>query len=91
MSLAFALTAAFVSPAAHAQTYTVLYSFRGGADGGDPFAGLILDRVGNLYGTTSPPSFYLIADVKEGRGFAEVRRAHACTSRGRRLDPRVPW
>jgi uncharacterized repeat protein (TIGR03803 family) len=50
--LAFALTAAFVSPAAHAQTYTVLYSFRGGADGSDPFAGLILDRVGNLYGTT---------------------------------------
>src|ERR1700722_7282864 len=52
VALAFALTAAFVAPAAHAQTYTVLYSFTGGADGGDPFAGLILDRAGNLYGTT---------------------------------------
>jgi uncharacterized repeat protein (TIGR03803 family) len=32
---------------------TVLYSFTGGADGGDPIAGLILDSAGNLYGTTS--------------------------------------
>jgi uncharacterized repeat protein (TIGR03803 family) len=31
---------------------TVLYSFTGGADGGWPFASLITDSVGNLYGTT---------------------------------------
>jgi uncharacterized repeat protein (TIGR03803 family) len=32
---------------------TVLYSFMGGADGGDPYyAGVILDSAGNLYGTT---------------------------------------
>ncbi len=31
---------------------TVLHSFTGGADGGDPFAGVILDSAGNLYGTT---------------------------------------
>ncbi len=31
----------------------VLYSFLGGADGGWPFAGLIRDAAGNLYGTTS--------------------------------------
>ncbi len=31
---------------------TVLYNFTGGADGGYPFAGLIRDKVGNLYGTT---------------------------------------
>jgi uncharacterized repeat protein (TIGR03803 family) len=31
---------------------TVLYSFTGGADGGEPAAGVILDSAGNLYGTT---------------------------------------
>jgi uncharacterized repeat protein (TIGR03803 family) len=33
-------------------TETVLYSFTGGADGGQPYAGLIRDAAGNLYGTT---------------------------------------
>jgi uncharacterized repeat protein (TIGR03803 family) len=31
---------------------TVLYSFTGGADAANPFAGVIGDEVGNLYGTT---------------------------------------
>jgi uncharacterized repeat protein (TIGR03803 family) len=31
---------------------TVLYSFTGGADGGQPLAGLAIDDAGNLYGTT---------------------------------------
>jgi uncharacterized repeat protein (TIGR03803 family) len=31
---------------------TVLYSFTGGSDGGNPRAGLIADAAGNLYGTT---------------------------------------
>jgi uncharacterized repeat protein (TIGR03803 family) len=33
-------------------TETVLHSFTGGADGGNPNAGLIQDAAGNLYGTT---------------------------------------
>lgn len=37
---------------AAAQTYTVLHSFSGGADGGSPFVGVTMDRAGNLYGTT---------------------------------------
>ena len=31
---------------------TVLYTFTGGADGADPYAGVIRDSAGNLYGTT---------------------------------------
>jgi len=33
--------------------YSVLYSFTGGADGSQPYAGLIADANGNLYGTTA--------------------------------------
>lgn len=34
------------------QTESVLYNFAGGADGSNPWAGVIFDKVGNLYGTT---------------------------------------
>lgn len=37
---------------AHAQTFAVLHTFTGGADGANPVAGLTLDR-GNLYGTAA--------------------------------------
>jgi uncharacterized repeat protein (TIGR03803 family) len=40
------LTAASLS----AQTFTVLYNFTGGSDGGDPISGLAIDASGNLYG-----------------------------------------
>ena len=33
-------------------TQTVLYAFQGGADGATPLANLLLDKNGNLYGTT---------------------------------------
>jgi uncharacterized repeat protein (TIGR03803 family) len=37
---------------AQVPTFTVLYSFTGGADGGVPVAALFMDAAGNLYGTT---------------------------------------
>jgi len=37
---------------AQAQTFTTLYNFTGGKDGGEPYAGVIQDLAGNLYGTT---------------------------------------
>jgi len=41
-----------LSPTAQAQTFKVLYSFTGGADGAEPDGGLVFDAAGNLYGTT---------------------------------------
>jgi uncharacterized repeat protein (TIGR03803 family) len=40
-----------LSPVGGAWTEAVLYSFTGGADGGFPVNGLIMDKAGNLYGT----------------------------------------
>ena len=42
-----------ISTLTTAQTFTVLYSFTGAADGGDPVVGLTRDSAGNLYGTTT--------------------------------------
>ncbi len=33
--------------------FTVLYTFTGGVDGGNPAGGLVMDKQGNLYGTTN--------------------------------------
>jgi uncharacterized repeat protein (TIGR03803 family) len=39
---------------------TILHTFTSGADGGQPAAGLILDTVGNLYGTTIQGTIFKI-------------------------------
>jgi uncharacterized repeat protein (TIGR03803 family) len=41
-----------VTQAASAQTFSLLYQFKSGNDGSQPYASLILDTKGNLYGTT---------------------------------------
>ena len=38
--------------AAHAQSFSVLHTFTGGADGANPYDLLTIDAAGNLYGTT---------------------------------------
>jgi uncharacterized repeat protein (TIGR03803 family) len=53
LSFAIAIASLLAVPAARAQTYTVLHNFTGGADGGNPYAGLTADAAGNLYGTAS--------------------------------------
>ena len=40
-----------LSPSSSGWTHTVLYSFTGGKDGGEPYKGVTLDAQGNLYGT----------------------------------------
>jgi uncharacterized repeat protein (TIGR03803 family) len=53
LALAIVLAMTIVaSPRAQAQTFSVLYTFTGGTDGGGPYAGLTLDKAGNMYGTT---------------------------------------
>jgi uncharacterized repeat protein (TIGR03803 family) len=42
-----------LTPSAGSWTESVLYTFTGGADGGEPLAGLAIDAQGNLYGTTA--------------------------------------
>jgi uncharacterized repeat protein (TIGR03803 family) len=48
-----AVVLALATQSTQAQTFTVLYSVTGLADGGNPLAGLVLDSAGNLYGTTN--------------------------------------
>ncbi len=50
LTIMFGLIVA-ASPAAQAQTYTVIHDFTGGQDGGTPIAQLTMDRAGSLYGT----------------------------------------
>ena len=52
LAIAFALAIAAIPPA-QAQTFNVLHTFTGGQDGATPYAGVAIDRGGNLYGTVS--------------------------------------
>ena len=52
-AIALALATWVLSSVATAQRGNTLYEFMGGSDGGGPYAGLTMDAVGNLYGTTA--------------------------------------
>ncbi len=49
--LAALVAVLLASQSAQTQTFSVLYEFPGGADGGNPIAGLVRDAAGNFYGT----------------------------------------
>src|SRR5277367_2970988 len=59
---------------AHAQTFTVLHDFTGGADGAQPIAGVTLDQQGRIYGTTTKGGAYqdglVYRLVREGEGWS---------------------
>jgi len=50
---ALALLMIVLATQLHAQTFTVLHNFTDGLDGGSPYAGLVMDARGNLYGTAA--------------------------------------
>jgi uncharacterized repeat protein (TIGR03803 family) len=52
LAIVLALTAV-LTQSVQAQTFKVIRTFTGGADGGSPLAGLTMDQTGNFYGTTS--------------------------------------
>lgn len=60
------------SSAAWAQTLTVLHSFTGQGDGGEPFAGVTLDRAGNIYGTTSAGNVFKLTHYSGGWGLTNL-------------------
>jgi len=53
LAIAILFAAAVLTQSAQAQTFTVIHTFTGlGEDGANPYAGLVMDRGGNLYGVT---------------------------------------
>jgi hypothetical protein len=76
-------------------TGTVLYNFTGGADGRDPVAGVVFDKAGNLYGSTSrggPPATELSLNYSLHLPLEENGAKLSCTlfsqptAMGRRLS-----
>lgn len=51
VTMAVLLVLTLPSPT-QAQTFTVIHNFDSGAGGANPYAGVTIDRAGNLYGTT---------------------------------------
>ena len=63
-ALMLVLAAVFsIAQAASAQTFRLLYQFKSGPDGDNPYASLILDAEGNLYGTTMIDGAYSCGTV----------------------------
>ena len=55
----------WLTPGKKAWKQSVLYAFSGGADGGFPYAGIIFDKAGNIYGTTNGYGVYGAGTVYE--------------------------
>ena len=57
--MAVLLLAFVTSPLMQAQTFTILYNFTGSTDGAYPYAGVVQDEMGNLYGVAARRQFKL--------------------------------
>lgn len=74
--------AVLASRSAQAQTYKLLYSFAGGTDGGGPYAALILDTQGNLYGTTTGGGTYSNGTVFKANKTGKEKVLYSFTGTG---------
>jgi len=79
--------AGVVTDSAQAQSYKVIYSFRGGGDGAHPAGGLSHDLAGNLYGTTYRGGTYGFGTVFKLTRSGEKRRLYSFGGNG---DGRYP-
>jgi uncharacterized repeat protein (TIGR03803 family) len=68
---------------------TVLYNFTGGADGSEPYGGLMQDTQGNLYGTTNSAGAYGYGTMFELFPSGIIRVFHSFTGTGG--DGAVPF
>jgi uncharacterized repeat protein (TIGR03803 family) len=71
LAIAFMLIVVAAQPA-QAQTYSVIHNFTGAMDGRYPYAGVTLDKAGNVYGTTYgyPGSYGTVYELKhKGSGW----------------------
>lgn len=55
-----------LSPSHGSWAETILYTFQGGTDGANPYAGVIFDRSGNLYGTNGSGAVYQLSPSAGG-------------------------
>ena len=69
---------------------TVLYAFSGGSDGAFPMAGLLLDKAGNLYGTTQIGGSLNLGTVFERTAAGSVSVLHKFTGGGDGSWPEGP-
>lgn len=64
-----------LTPSGSTYSESILYNFQGGSDGAHPYAGLIVNDKGALYGTTSGAGYYgsgtVFALTPSGSGYSE--------------------
>ena len=76
-----------LSPSADGWTEKVLYTFAGATDGAWPGAGLIFDKAGNLYGTTTWTAFQLAPNGSQWDFHLILQTPDTIFGPGLSLDP----
>jgi uncharacterized repeat protein (TIGR03803 family) len=90
LTLAGLLTFLFLSAsAAPGQTFSLLHQFRSGPGGINPYAGVVLDAKGNLYGTTYNDGAFAFGTVFKISAAGQEKVLHSFRQTGG--DGAFPW